>query len=221
MQIPPAYGTYQSGDPSLNHQSNFVPISQVQLTSAPINNYGLLPHQTPLTSDLDPSHQQDPPPSYYTTYPFKQEGEFNSQALTYPNNTWSQDPSSLLFNSDLLCYSAPPAIPPAAIPNASKICNYGVVSTGPFDGAASGDPWSDVPLHDYQSHFDIILPNQRGGKRGPFKSPTLREQTAQTRKVGCCIRCRMQRIRVSFAPWKRDNEAAPSGPRYDFKELGN
>ena len=46
------------------------------------------------------------------------------------------------------------------------------------------------------SNFDILLPNQRGGKRGPFKDPGLREQTAQTRKMGSCIRCRMQRIRV-------------------------
>lgn len=39
----------------------------------------------------------------------------------------------------------------------------------------------------------------RGGKRGPFKDPELRKQTAQTRKRGSCIRCRMQRIRVSCA----------------------
>lgn len=37
----------------------------------------------------------------------------------------------------------------------------------------------------------------RSGKRGPFKDPLLRKQTAQTRKRGSCIRCRMQRIRVS------------------------
>jgi hypothetical protein len=46
--------------------------------------------------------------------------------------------------------------------------------------------------------YDILHPNQRGGKRGPFKDPNLREQTAQTRKMGSCIRCRMQRIRVSI-----------------------
>jgi hypothetical protein len=45
--------------------------------------------------------------------------------------------------------------------------------------------------------YDMLHPNQRGGKRGPFKDQNLREQTAQTRKMGSCIRCRMQRIRVS------------------------
>lgn len=33
-------------------------------------------------------------------------------------------------------------------------------------------------------------------KRGPFKDPQKRIRTAQTRKMGSCIRCRMQRIRV-------------------------
>ncbi|KAH0493991.1 hypothetical protein TgHK011_000630 [Trichoderma gracile] len=39
---------------------------------------------------------------------------------------------------------------------------------------------------------------QRNGKRGPFRDQSLREQTAQTRKMGSCIRCRMQRIRCEF-----------------------
>lgn len=33
-------------------------------------------------------------------------------------------------------------------------------------------------------------------KRGPFKDKEKRDQTAATRKMGSCIRCRMQRIRV-------------------------
>jgi hypothetical protein len=33
-------------------------------------------------------------------------------------------------------------------------------------------------------------------KRGPFKDQDSREKTALTRKMGSCIRCRMQRIRV-------------------------
>ena len=32
--------------------------------------------------------------------------------------------------------------------------------------------------------------------RRPFQSPQDRQQTAQTRKLTACIRCRMQRIRV-------------------------
>lgn len=34
-------------------------------------------------------------------------------------------------------------------------------------------------------------------RRGPFKTPALREQTSNTRKLKACVRCRTQRIRVS------------------------
>lgn len=46
---------------------------------------------------------------------------------------------------------------------------------------------------------DMIMPNQKkpaATKRGPFKDPQKRQKTAKTRKIGSCIRCRMQRIRV-------------------------
>lgn len=35
-------------------------------------------------------------------------------------------------------------------------------------------------------------------RRGPFKDPYDRAQTAQTRKDNACVRCRMQRIRVNY-----------------------
>jgi hypothetical protein len=47
------------------------------------------------------------------------------------------------------------------------------------------------------SNADNQLSTQRNGKRGPFRDQVLREQTAQTRRMGSCLRCRMQRIRVS------------------------
>ena len=34
-------------------------------------------------------------------------------------------------------------------------------------------------------------------RRGPFRSPQERAETAQTRKLAACVRCRMQRIRES------------------------
>ncbi|KAI1101102.1 hypothetical protein F4804DRAFT_23030 [Jackrogersella minutella] len=47
--------------------------------------------------------------------------------------------------------------------------------------------------------MDIVHPSQRPppARRGPFKSNETRQQTAETRRIGSCIRCRMQRIRVS------------------------
>lgn len=47
--------------------------------------------------------------------------------------------------------------------------------------------------------LDFVLTNQRPAqaKRGPFKTTKERQATAETRKIGSCIRCRMQRIRAS------------------------
>lgn len=51
----------------------------------------------------------------------------------------------------------------------------------------------------------VYYPKSTGGaltetgnqsRRGPFKDPFIRAQTAQTRKDNACLRCRMQRIRV-------------------------
>lgn len=48
--------------------------------------------------------------------------------------------------------------------------------------------------------LQVVFPHQRAPRatRGPFKNNVDREKTARTRKLGSCIRCRMQRIRVSL-----------------------
>ncbi|KLU87704.1 hypothetical protein MAPG_06698 [Magnaporthiopsis poae ATCC 64411] len=45
-------------------------------------------------------------------------------------------------------------------------------------------------------------------KRGPFKDQAEREKTAYTRKIGSCVRCRMQRIRCYVDP---DDDSNPCG----------
>lgn len=49
------------------------------------------------------------------------------------------------------------------------------------------------------SGLEVVMPNQKPPitKRGPFRNQEKRKQTAHVRKIGSCIRCRMQRIRVS------------------------
>ncbi|KAG6271608.1 hypothetical protein E4U49_003621 [Claviceps purpurea] len=94
--------------------------------------------------------------------------------------------------------------------------NHGIgVNSMPLPMLANGLPpagpqqsWTNAITHCQQpyqqfypqSSFDFLLANQRGGKRGPFRDPSLREQTALTRKIGSCIRCRMQRIRCERNP---------------------
>jgi hypothetical protein len=64
-----------------------------------------------------------------------------------------------------------------------------------FHSAQVSDVRSGTENTAVQGEF---LPRQRTTpvKRGPFKDQDSREKTALTRKMGSCIRCRMQRIRV-------------------------
>ncbi|KAI1757289.1 hypothetical protein F4782DRAFT_548199 [Xylaria castorea] len=50
--------------------------------------------------------------------------------------------------------------------------------------------------------LDFVPPNQRPppARRGPFRNQHDRERTAETRRIGSCIRCRMQRIRCETNP---------------------
>lgn len=81
-----------------------------------------------------------------------------------------------------------------------------VSPTGPVApyGPASGHirvDGSGIPPSHQSGNLDIVSNNHRPppAKRGPFKSNAEREQTAETRRIGSCIRCRMQRIRVGCA----------------------
>ena len=50
---------------------------------------------------------------------------------------------------------------------------------------------------DSQESDDVALGERSGSaRRGPFRNIQDREQTAHTRKLTACVRCRMQRIRV-------------------------
>jgi len=58
-----------------------------------------------------------------------------------------------------------------------------------FSTTASARPSLDLVYHTNSRPMPT--------RRGPFKDTTAREKTARTRKMGSCIRCKMQRIRVS------------------------
>ena len=66
-------------------------------------------------------------------------------------------------------------------------------------GYGNSDPMVQEDRSGGASSLDVVFPDQKApaAKRGPFKDHDSRQKTAQTRKIGSCIRCRMQRIRVS------------------------
>jgi hypothetical protein len=110
---------------------------------------------------------------------------------TMPSN---QTQASYAFNG--LDASVAQTMQPPGVSPDSGMSTAMIMSPGSRFDAAFHGPWTNTNVQVQHSNFDILLPNQRGGKRGPFRDPNLREQTAQTRKIGSCIRCRMQRIRV-------------------------
>jgi hypothetical protein len=69
------------------------------------------------------------------------------------------------------------------LPSTLEPAHPAVVATAPPAGRVDVVPYKHKPLPT---------------RRGPFKDTAAREKTAQTRKMGSCIRCKMQRIRVSW-----------------------
>jgi len=103
----------------------------------------------------------------------------------------------------------PTAIAPTAMPgphptepdSPSFGGDSGLMRAQRFSSVPGFDAKDKTPNLEIQSRsttFDLF-PHQRTipARRGPFKDHGMREKTARTRKMGSCIRCRMQRIRVS------------------------
>ncbi|KAK0746284.1 hypothetical protein B0T18DRAFT_148135 [Schizothecium vesticola] len=67
------------------------------------------------------------------------------------------------------------------------------------------DP-DDLDMHGGSGALDLFPQRTLPARRGPFKDFDQRERTARTRKIGSCIRCRMQRIRCNLDP---DDEKGP------------
>jgi len=104
------------------------------------------------------------------------------------------------FPGDLMPVAGSPTVTrqPAVI-GGPPPSSYGMMpGYGPSDSLLP-DGRGGLQLQSPESNLDVVFPNQKAppSKRGPFKDHRERQKTAQTRKIGSCIRCRMQRIRVS------------------------
>ncbi|KAI0136535.1 hypothetical protein BJ170DRAFT_15910 [Xylariales sp. AK1849] len=126
-------------------------------------------------------------------------GEEMAYQITSPENKYSSHSETQrdgrtgnhVTNARDLVYRHPAYVSPG-----SAVGRY---STGvgflPVDG--------DISQMSHQpAGLDILSNNNRPppAKRGPFKSNAEREKTAETRRMGSCIRCRMQRIRCEINP---------------------
>lgn len=65
-------------------------------------------------------------------------------------------------------------------------------------GTYPEDRESEDAEPDGQSTSSVVLTETQRPRRQRFRNAYLRRERALTRQIGSCIRCRMQRIRVSF-----------------------
>ncbi|KAK7397609.1 hypothetical protein QQX98_013020 [Neonectria punicea] len=199
--------------------------TQTGLTSPPLTGFPLIPDQPTLTVPLVDGTNSGPPhglpvADYYVGQPLKQDPDISSQSALPTDPIVPQDLSAMQYGPDLGLV-VPSDMTQQAMATVADMSQYGLVPSGQLNESLSQamqpptNGWTDVSLVDQRANFDVILPNQRGGKRGPFKDLNLREQTAQTRKIGSCIRCRMQRIRCE------NNPEEEGGPCLTCKKVSN
>ncbi|KAF4455443.1 hypothetical protein F53441_2232 [Fusarium austroafricanum] len=189
---------------------------QPDLNVTPLVSFPLIPDQTPLAEPLmsgtGPTHQPHlSGGDFYINQTFKDEPRLESQTMMPSQQLMTKTLSQVGYNSDSNLVDTT-ALTHHNLAPADNISQYGLLVNGQLGEDAVQNGWS---LMDQQANFEIVLPNQRGGKRGPFKDPNLREQTAQTRKIGSCIRCRMQRIRCE------NNPEEEGGPCLTCKKVSN
>ncbi|KAM0359097.1 hypothetical protein ACHAP4_003999 [Fusarium culmorum] len=189
---------------------------QPELNVAPLVTFPLIPDQTPLAeplmSDTGPTQQALlPGGDFYPGQTFKDEAPLETPVMMSNQHLLSKNFSQVEYSSDPNLIDTNALTHHGLVPTDS-VSQYGMLVNGQNGEETVQNGWSLVDQH---PNFEILLPNQRGGKRGPFKDPNLREQTAQTRKIGSCIRCRMQRIRCE------NNPEEEGGPCLTCKKVSN
>ncbi|KAF6816161.1 hypothetical protein CPLU01_13941, partial [Colletotrichum plurivorum] len=89
------------------------------------------------------------------------------------------------------------------------------------DMAVKDETVEQTPMPPGSSRLDIVYSHQRppASKRGPFKDIKQRQETANTRKTGSCIRCRMQRIRCVPDPEDPSSACVTCKPKANSNKL--
>lgn len=185
-ELPAATFGYQENPPSF-HRGMAVASSQPWSLAQPLT--GVFAY--------DESPHAQHMPEYPVLQPTQAQPSTRNEEMTYqtpqPNRKYSSQPVpqrgvTHIAETRDYAYPQPPYVSPESDSH----------RFGSSAGFLSVD--GDAALARRSTTLDIVSsqPRPSPAKRGPFKSHTERERTAETRKIGSCIRCRMQRIRVSL-----------------------
>ncbi|KAL2264395.1 hypothetical protein VTK26DRAFT_4863 [Humicola hyalothermophila] len=213
----PSTSSYGHYDGALPHPDTAVvtvqPQAQVSLVPTPIT-----PNLTPIFPCDDPSMFSQYLPDYPPLQPTralelrpasgKEEMVYprTSAIIDYDNLEDNPQGSSSLERPPQICLLDSPLQP------TTLAGTYGIAGreNSTYD-SHSGLVGLDSRLHQMQSPDNKPEVDDSGVnegtpqkpvpvKRGPFRDQDQREKTAITRKMGSCIRCRMQRIRCNLDP---------------------
>ncbi|KAL7787549.1 hypothetical protein V8C37DRAFT_412070 [Trichoderma ceciliae] len=206
-----------------------LPNDQLNLNSLPLDSYPVL-NEPSLQTLLQPPLQESPPIGNAGDDPYllnHMGPEYSSQLASSESYSFPMAPAMIPMppmngNASPLQYGTAPLLPPAHPPlvnvestsSETYNCYHGSSAQNPAQQAIIEERSNPVGQRQ-DSNLDNLLSTQRNGKRGPFRDQSLREQTAQTRKMGSCIRCRMQRIRCEF------NSDVPGGCCLTCKKVEN
>lgn len=195
----PANAQYRDDERSPPLLSEKSPSSSSQAWTLPPRQSNVYPYD-----EANPAHLMPNYPTIQPTQPTSVQPSTRREGMVYPVKSSLEE--------------FPDPAPTPAMPASSQD-----KSTAPDRGDAQYPPTSRFERHEsdasqYPSSVSLSSPvNEKSfprpdshtvsmmtsyqkapvSKRGPFKNNEVREQTAETRRIGSCIRCRMQRIRVS------------------------
>ncbi|KAK4097515.1 hypothetical protein N658DRAFT_433826 [Parathielavia hyrcaniae] len=205
---------------SYDYQGHRPPALETSVVSAqPQSQASLLP--TPVSPDSAALFPCDDPAmmaQYLTNYPPLQperlmdfQPAIRREEMIYPGMS-----AAVKFECDQP-YLADASVRASALPGAygarghsSPYDEHGIALSlsshfYPVQGFSVRSASEHAPAHDDSADL-FPAPKATPVKRGPFKDQDSREKTALTRKMGSCIRCRMQRIRCNLDP---ENERGP------------
>ncbi|KAF4988264.1 hypothetical protein FGRMN_9868 [Fusarium graminum] len=171
---------------------------QPDLNVAPLVSFPLIPDQTtsaePLIGDTGPDQQQSLPcGDFYTGQTFKDEAQLENQAMMSNQHLMAKTLSQVEYSSEANLVDTT-ALTHHNLSPGNSVSQYGMLINGQMGEDAVQGGWS---LMDQHPNFDILLPNQRGGKRGPFKDHNLQQGKAPAgcennpeEEGGPCLTCK-------------------------------
>lgn len=146
-------------------------------------------------------------PSFYSTTPSGHVGgePSYSNANTLDRRLTPRETLPPTYGGNMMDMVISPALhTPTPVPVTTA--RFAMDSTYPMSCVKTEDMEGSIANTHANASLDVVFPNQRppAAKRGPFKDQKAREETAATRKNGSCIRCKMQRVRVSITEVQND-----------------